>query len=90
MASETIHKNVVIAALRKPSGRHVKAPVLRTATSKSTVKIKFQYETSIDIVILIIKKNLETIPGIHLIDSLQKTAVLGTSHIIRKVLQCEA
>jgi hypothetical protein len=22
-------------------------------------------------------------------DSLQKTAVLGTSHIIRKVLQCE-
>ena len=24
------------------------------------------------------------------IDSLQKTAVLGTSHIIRKVLQCEA
>jgi len=26
----------------------------------------------------------------HSIDSLQKTAVLGTSHIIRKVLQCEA
>jgi hypothetical protein len=26
----------------------------------------------------------------HLIDSLQKTAILGTSHIIRKVLQCEA
>jgi hypothetical protein len=25
-----------------------------------------------------------------LIDSLQKTAVLGTSHIIQKVLQCEA
>jgi hypothetical protein len=25
-----------------------------------------------------------------LIDSLQKTATLGTSHIIRKVLQCEA
>ena len=30
------------------------------------------------------------IPGKHSIDSLQKTAVLGTSHIIRKVLQCEA
>ena len=28
--------------------------------------------------------------GKHLIDSLQKTAILGTSHIIRKVLQCEA
>jgi hypothetical protein len=34
-------------------------------------------------------KNLETIPEQHLIDSLQKTAVLGTSHIIRKVLQSE-
>ena len=37
-----------------------------------------------------LKKNLETIPGKHLIDSLQKIAILGTSHIIRKVLQCEA
>jgi len=37
-----------------------------------------------------LKKNLETIPGKHSIDSLQKTATLGTSHIIRKVLQCEA
>ena len=35
-------------------------------------------------------KNLETVPGKHSIDSLQKTAVLGTSHIIWKVLQCEA
>ena len=26
----------------------------------------------------------------HSIDSLQKTAILGTSHLIRKVLQCEA
>jgi hypothetical protein len=31
----------------------------------------------------------ETIPGKHSIDSLQKTAVLGTSHIIKKVLQSE-
>ena len=37
-----------------------------------------------------LKKNLETIPGKHWIGSLQKTAILGTSHIIRKVLQCEA
>jgi hypothetical protein len=35
-------------------------------------------------------KNLEVVPGKHSIDSLQKTAILGTSHIIRKVLQCEA
>jgi len=34
-------------------------------------------------------KNVETIPGNHSIVSLQKTAILGTSHIIRKVLQCE-
>jgi len=36
-----------------------------------------------------LRKNLEVIPGKHSIDSLQKTAILGTSHIIRKVLQCE-
>jgi hypothetical protein len=36
-----------------------------------------------------LRKNLEHMLGKHLIDSLQKTAVLGTSHIIRKVLQCE-
>jgi hypothetical protein len=34
-------------------------------------------------------KNVEAIPGKHSIDSLHKTAVLGTSHIIRKVLQAE-
>ena len=37
-----------------------------------------------------LKKNLETIPGKHSIDSLQKTAILGTLHIIGKALQCEA
>jgi hypothetical protein len=36
-----------------------------------------------------LKKYLETIPGKHSIDSLQKPAVLGTSHNIRKVLQSE-
>jgi hypothetical protein len=34
-----------------------------------------------------LKKNLEAIPGKHSIDSIQKTALLGTSHVIRKVLQ---
>ena len=37
-----------------------------------------------------LRKNLDTVPGKHSIDSVQKTAVLGTSHTIRKVLQCEA
>ena len=32
---------------------------------------------------------MEAVPGKHSIDSLQNTAILGTSHIIRKVLQCE-
>jgi hypothetical protein len=35
-----------------------------------------------------LRKNLEAVPGKHSIDS-QQTAILGTSHIIRKVLQCE-
>jgi hypothetical protein len=42
------------------------------------------------IVTRILRKNLEAVPGKHSIDSLQKTAVFGTSHIIRKVLQCES
>jgi hypothetical protein len=37
-----------------------------------------------------LRKNLEVVPGKHSIYSLKKTAILGTSHIIRKVLQCEA
>ena len=36
-----------------------------------------------------LKKNLEAVPVKHSTASLQKTAILGTSHIIRKVLQCE-
>jgi len=37
-----------------------------------------------------LRKNLEAVPGKHAIDSLQKTAILETSHIIQKVLQREA
>jgi len=37
-----------------------------------------------------LRKNLEAVPGRHSIDSLQKTAILGISHITLKVLQCEA
>jgi hypothetical protein len=32
-----------------------------------------------------LKKNLIAVPGKHSTDSLQKTAILGASHIIRKV-----
>jgi hypothetical protein len=37
-----------------------------------------------------LRKNLEAIPGNLSTDSLEKTAILGTSHIIQKALQCEA
>jgi len=43
-----------------------------------------------EIVTRSLRKNLEAVPRKHSIDSLQKTAVLGTTQIIRKVLQCEA
>ena len=36
-----------------------------------------------------LKEKFGSCTGKHSIDSLQKTAILGTSHIIRKVLQCE-
>ena len=41
------------------------------------------------IVMRSLRKNSEAVRGKHSIHSLQKTAVLGTSHIIRKELQCE-
>jgi hypothetical protein len=33
-----------------------------------------------------IRKYATTIPGIHEVKELQKTAILGTAHILRKVL----
>ena len=36
-----------------------------------------------------LRKNLEAILGKHSMDSVQRAVILGTSHIIRKVLQCE-
>jgi hypothetical protein len=45
---------------------------------------------AIGVVTEFLRNCLEAVPGKHSIDSLQKTAILGTSHIVRKVLQCEA
>ena len=36
-----------------------------------------------------LRKNLEDIEGKHSADPIQQTAILGISHIIRKVLQFE-
>jgi hypothetical protein len=35
------------------------------------------------------KENFEAVPGKHSSNSLKRTAILGTSHIIRKILQSE-
>jgi hypothetical protein len=53
------------------------------------------YFVIIIIIIIIIitrslRKNMEAVPGKHSIDLQPKTVILGTLHIIRKVLQCEA
>ena len=37
-----------------------------------------------------LRKNVEAIPGKHSTDSLQMTAILGISHVIRKWLQSES
>lgn len=42
---------------------------------------------AIGIVTKVLKKNLEAVPRTNSIDSLQKAAVLGTSDVIREVLQ---
>jgi hypothetical protein len=42
-----------------------------------------------EIVTKSLRKNFKAIPKQHSIDTLQKAAVHGTSHIIRKVLQSE-
>jgi len=39
------------------------------------------------IVTKVLQKNLEAMPGTHSVDLLQNAAVLGTSHLIRKVMQ---
>jgi hypothetical protein len=36
-----------------------------------------------------LRKNLEALPGKYSIDLLQKPDIFGTSHTIRRVLQCE-
>jgi len=42
------------------------------------------------IVTKVLRKNMEIIPGKRSLDSLQKTATLRPSHIIRKLLQSES
>ena len=77
----------------KGSGKEVKIQEFMygdTANVEPEITIVLVIIGATGIVTRSLRKNLETVPGKHSIDSLQKTAILGTSHIIRKVLQCEA
>ena len=51
----------------------------------STIQCK-GYLAIIIIIIIIIIINVRNIPGNHEVKELQKTAILGTAHILRKVL----
>ena len=73
-AGKKIHKSLCIEIQRMWDMKYLIIPVIIGATGRVTKGLK---------------KNLETIPGKHSIESLQKT-ILGTSHIVRKIQQCEA
>jgi hypothetical protein len=47
--------------------------------------LKCKIVTGTGILTKVLRKNVEAIPGKHSIDLLQKTAILGASHIIHKV-----
>jgi hypothetical protein len=67
--------------------------IAKFVVKRKEINLFSLYEIIIIIIIIItrsVKKNLEAVTGKHSIDSQQKTAILGTSRIILKILQCEA
>ena len=76
----------------KGSGKEVKIQEFVYRDTTNMEPKMYDYTNKIGatgIVTRSLRKNLEAVPGKHSTDSLQKTAILGTSHIIRKVLQKE-
>jgi hypothetical protein len=71
---KTKYKSLFIAIQRM---MNLKCKIIPVITGATGIVTKFK------------KKGLETVPGKHSADSLHKTAVLATSHIILKVLQSE-
>jgi hypothetical protein len=74
------------------SGKEVKIQEFRNRDTTNVEPEMYGYTSynwSTGIVMKSLRKNLEAVPGKHSIDSLQKTTVFGTSHIIWKELQCE-
>ena len=49
-------------------------------------KVKNKGDTSNNRISKSFRKYISTIPGNHEVKELQKTAILGTAHILRKVL----
>jgi len=77
----------------KGSGKEVKIQEFMYRDTTNVEPEMYDYTIIIGatgIVTRSLRKNLEAVPGKHSIDALQNTAILGTSHIIEKVLQCEA
>ena len=76
----------------KGSGKEVKIQEFMYRDTTNVEPEMYDYTSkywATGIVTRSLKKNLEAVPGKHSIDSLENTVILGTSHIIRKVLQCE-
>jgi len=84
-------KMLTIYKMHHPKSDIDRLYVKRKEGGRGLVQIETAYKEEIIKLKRSLRKNLEAVPGKHSIDSLQKTAILGTSHIIvRKVLQCEA
>ena len=93
-------KICTLVDVAKPADRNVQKEVEKKLKYKSLcIEIERMWNLKCTIIPVIIgatgiatrsfRKYLEAVPGKHSIESLQKTAIRGTSHIIRKVLQCE-
>jgi hypothetical protein len=78
----------------KGSGEEVKIQELKHRDTANVEPEMYDYTSNnwsaTWVVTRSVRKTLEAVPGKHSIDSLQKTAILGTAHIIWKALQCEA
>jgi fructose-1,6-bisphosphatase/sedoheptulose 1,7-bisphosphatase-like protein len=94
-------KTCTLIVVAKPADRNVVQKEAENKLKYKSMGIEIQRMWNLECTIIPIivgatgivtrslRKNLECIPGKHSIDSLQMTAIPGTSHIIRKVLQCE-
>jgi hypothetical protein len=81
-------RNVIQKTERKLKYKNLRREIQRMWNMKCPV-IQVINNGATGIVTKGLKSYLETIPRKHSTESLQKTAVLGTAHIIKEVLQSE-